>query len=491
MTGEPASFRPKPRLPRGFEDRLPAQLALETHIVAKATATYHTWGFEPLETPAFEYADTLGKFLPDQDRPNEGVFALQDDDGQWMSLRYDLTAPLARFVAEHRQSLPRPYRRYAAGPVWRNEKPGPGRFRQFWQCDADSVGAPGPAADAEVIAMMAEALEAIGLAPGDYVIKLSDRRLLDGLLDTLGLAHDEAGRRARIAVLRSIDKIDRLGADGVRLLLTTGRKDDSGDFTPGACLEPAMADRVLAFVAGGAGIDDLERLAAGSAAGTAGASSLRQIAEILARLGLDASSWRLDTSVVRGLEYYTGPVFEAETVLNDVQGRRISFGSVASGGRYDGLVARFGGEAAPATGCSIGVSRLAAVLQAAGRAPGADAGPVVVLALQGEHMPDYFAMAQSLRGAGFRAEVYVGGAGMKAQMKYADKRGAAVAVIVGEDERAKGVVTVKNLRLGQYYAALAGDARDAWKNVQGLIQVEAPRDALVETVKAAMSARAP
>jgi histidyl-tRNA synthetase len=252
-----------------------------------------------------------------------------------------------------------------------------------------------------------------------------------------------------------------------------------------------MADRVLAFVAGGAGIDDLERLAAGSAAGTAGASSLRQIAEILARLGLDASSWRLDTSVVRGLEYYTGPVFEAETVLNDVQGRRISFGSVASGGRYDGLVARFGGEAAPATGCSIGVSRLAAVLQAAGRAPGADAGPVVVLALQGEHMPDYFAMAQSLRGAGFRAEVYVGGAGMKAQMKYADKRGAAVAVIVGEDERAKGVVTVKNLRLGQYYAALAGDARDAWKNVQGLIQVEAPRDALVETVKAAMSARAP
>lgn len=490
MTGESASFRPKPRLPRGFEDRRPGQLALEAHIVARATAVYDAWGFDALETPAFEYADTLGKFLPDQDRPNEGVFALQDDDGQWMSLRYDLTAPLARFVAENRQFLPRPFRRYAAGPVWRNEKPGPGRFRQFWQCDADSVGAPGPAADAEVIAMLAEALEAIGLARGDYLIKVSDRRLLDGLLDTLGLAQDEAGRAARLRVLRSIDKIDRLGTDGVRLLLTTGRKDESGDFTPGAGLDPVTADRVLAFAAGNADIDELERLTAGSATGADGAAALRAIAEILQRLGLSEQCWRLDTSVVRGLEYYTGPVFEAESLVCNDQGERVSFGSVASGGRYDGLVARFGGEPAPATGCSIGVSRLAATLQMAGRAPAPSPGPVVVLALDADQMPDYFAIAQSLREAGVRAEVYLGGAGMKAQMKYADKRGAAVAVIVGGDERAKGVVTVKNLKLGEHYAALAGDAREAWKDAQHLIQVEAPRADLVEVVKAALAAQA-
>src|SRR5690606_1160801 len=220
-----------PRLPRGFEDRLPAEIGAINEMTAKIRKVYERYGFNPVETPLFEYTDTLGKFLPDTDRPNAGVFSLQDDDEQWLSLRYDLTAPLARHFAQNFNDLPKPYRSYRAGYVFRNEKPGPGRFRQFMQFDADAVGAAGPEADAEMCMMMADTMDALGLS-GKYVVKVNNRKVLDGVLEAAGVAADDHARR--LTVLRAIDKLDKFGLQGVELLLGKGRKDESGDFTKGA-----------------------------------------------------------------------------------------------------------------------------------------------------------------------------------------------------------------------------------------------------------------
>src|SRR5580692_149688 len=235
------------RLPRGLEDRGPAAIAATRAMTDKIREVYERYGFEPVETPAMEFTDALGKFLPDQDRPNEGVFSFQDDDEQWISLRYDLTAPLARYVAENFDSLPKPYRSYRAGYVYRNEKPGPGRFRQFMQFDADTVGSASPAADAEMCMMAADTMEALGIPRGSYVVKVNNRKVLDGLLEEIGLGgEDKAG--TRLTVLRAIDKLDRLGIDGVRMLLGPGRKDESGDFTKGAELDAKQAKGILAYV---------------------------------------------------------------------------------------------------------------------------------------------------------------------------------------------------------------------------------------------------
>lgn len=455
------SERPEARSPRGFIDRRGRDVVAERSILAAVSKVYEAWGFEPLETGAFEYADALGKFLPDADRPNEGVFALQDDDEQWMALRYDLTAPLARFAAQNWETLPKPFRRYAFGPVWRNEKPGPGRFREFVQCDADTVGSARPEADAEIIAMAAEGLEAAGLPAGSAVIKINNRKLLNGLMSAIGVTSEAQ----KLTVLRAVDKLDRLGPDGVRLLLGEGRKDESGDFTKGAGLNAAGAERVLAFTGAGVGgrSDTLAKLAdvvGGSAEGDEGLAELAAIDAALSGLGVGPDRAAFDPSVVRGLEYYTGAVFEAELLLStlDEKGQPMRFGSIGGGGRYDDLVARFTGERTPATGFSFGVSRLAAALRAAGKSPAASVrGPVVVVAFSQERMADYFAIAREIRAAGIAAEVYLGSSGMKAQMKYADRRLSPAAVIVGDDELAAGTVTVKDLDLGRELASKVTD----------------------------------
>jgi histidyl-tRNA synthetase len=456
-------------------DRRGPGLALERGLIARIAQVYETWGFEPLETPAFEYADALGKFLPDQDRPNEGVFALQDDDEQWLALRYDLTAPLARFVAENFDALPKPYRRWAAGPVWRNEKPGPGRFREFWQCDADTVGAASPAADAEMIAVACAGLEAAGVQRGGYQVKFSTRKLLDAVLENIGVA--AGAYSTRLVVLRAIDKFDRLGRQGVELLLGDGRKDESGDFTKGAGLDAKQRGAVIDLVTAGAGSrgDVLERLA--KIAGETAIAELREIDASLSALGVDVAGAAIDPTIVRGLEYYTGAVFEAQLI----GAGGANFGSVGGGGRYDDLVSRFRGERIPATGFSIGVSRLAAALQAQSAAE-AD-GPVVVLVMDQARVADALGMAAELRAAGVRAEAYLGGGGMKAQLKYADKRAAPVAVIQGGDELAKGVVTLKDLKLGAKIASELGEDREAYARAREKVQIEAPRGQLVEAVK--------
>lgn len=483
MTEDAAAPRPEARNPRGFADRRGRDVAAERRIVQQVAAVYERWGFEPLETPAFEYADALGKFLPDADRPNEGVFAMQDDDEQWMALRYDHTAPLARFAAQSWETLPKPYRRYAYGPVWRNEKPGPGRFREFWQCDADTVGSDRPEADAEIVAMAVEGLEAAGLPAGSAVVKINNRKLLDGLLAQSGVA-DAA---QKLVVMRAIDKLDRLGEGGVRDLLGKGRLDESGAFTPGAELAGPAIGAIMAFLsAGGQGsrsqtLDRLSAVVGGSETGAAGLEELARIDAALKALGVPETQARFDPAVVRGLEYYTGPVYEAELLAPGA----VSLGSIGGGGRYDDLIARFTGEAVPATGFSFGVSRLAYALNAARLIQGAAAderrGPVVVIVFSPDDMAHYLEAAGELRRAGVAAEVYLGKAGMKAQMKYADRRNAPAAVILGGDEIAAGQVTIKDLDAGRALAAGVAD-NEAWK-AQRPGQVVVARTALVETVR--------
>ncbi len=489
MTDAP---RPEARAPRGFVDRRARDVAAERRILADVCAVYERYGFEALDTGALEYADALGKFLPDADRPNEGVFALQDDDEQWMALRYDLTAPLARFVAQHWESLPKPFRRYATGTVWRNEKPGPGRFREFTQCDADTVGSARPEADAEIIAMAAEGFAAAGLPAGAYSLKINSRKLLNGLMTRAGVTVEGQ----KLAVLRAVDKLDRLGPDGVRLLLGEGRLDESGAFTKGAGLAAAAAEAVLSFTAAGGGsrAEVLSRLAdvvGGSAEGDEGLADLAAIDMALTRMGVGEDLAMIEPSVVRGLEYYTGAVYEAELNLSmtDDAGQPVRFGSVGGGGRYDDLVARFTGQPVPATGFSFGVSRLAAALRAAGRETAARArGPVVVIAFDQAHMGEYFAAAAELRAAGIAAEVYLGSSGMRPQMKYADRRLSPAAVILGGDEIAAGLVTIKDLDLGRQLSSGVTD-NAAWR-AERPGQVQAPRAQLVAAVRAIVEAGA-
>ena len=491
--------KPKARLPRGLVDRHGGELAATRAMLEKIRAVYELYGFEALETPAIEYTDALGKFLPDQDRPNEGVFSFQDDDEQWLSLRYDLTAPLARHVAEHFDALPKPYRSYRSGYVFRNEKPGPGRFRQFMQFDADTVGAPSVSADAEICMMAADTLEAVGIRRGDYVIKVNNRKVLDGVLEAIGLGGAEnAGRR--LTVLRAIDKLDKIGIDGVRDLLGAGRWENpeakSGDFTKGAGLQEAHIDKVAAFVGAGAGMAGLDKLVTvvgESEAGRAGIEELRVIGQLVAAGGYDDGRIVIDPSVVRGLEYYTGPVYEAELTfeVKDEAGRPVRFGSVAGGGRYDGLVARFRGEPVPATGFSIGVSRLLHALAHLGKMETeAEIGPVVVLVMDKEpaRIADYMKMVSELRSNGIRAEMYLGGSGMKAQMKYADKRNAPAVVIQGSNEKAEGVVQVKDLVEGARIAA--GISDNAEYRAARPAQVTVKESELVDAIRGILERRA-
>jgi histidyl-tRNA synthetase len=480
--------RASAKLPRGLADRGPAEIAATERMLAAIRKSYELYGFEAVETPFIEFTEALGKFLPDLDRPNEGVFSFKDDDESWLSLRYDLTAPLARYVAENFDKLPKPYRSYRAGYVFRNEKPGPGRFRQFMQFDADTVGSAAVAADAEMCMMAADTLEKLGIARGDYVIKVNNRKVLDGVLEVIGLAGEEnAGRR--MTVLRAIDKLDRLGLEGVRLLLGPGRKDESGDFTKGAGLGAEQIDRVEAYVTAD-GMGALLASFAESALAREGLQELAEIAALAGAAGYEPDRIRIDPSVVRGLEYYTGPVFEAELTFEVMgeDGAPIRFGSVGGGGRYDGLVGRFRGENVPATGFSIGVSRLFSALKAIGSpiVEGVSArGPVVVLVLDKDQTARYQRFVAELRAAGIAAELYLGSSGMNAQLKYADKRGSVCAVIQGSNEREHKdgpQVTIRDLVLGAELAAATKDRAD-YVELRARAQLLVNEDHLTEAVR--------
>ncbi|UWQ54714.1 histidine--tRNA ligase [Leisingera caerulea] len=480
--------RPKAQTPKGFRDYFGAEVTQRSEMLRAIAGVYHHYGFEALESSAVETVEALGKFLPDVDRPNEGVFAWQetedDGNGDWMALRYDLTAPLARVYAQHRNDLPTPYRRYAMGPVWRNEKPGPGRFRQFYQCDADTVGSASMAADAEICAMLSDTLETVGIPRGDYLVRVNNRKVLNGVLEAMGLGD---GDTKRDDVLRTIDKFDKVGEAGVRELLTKGRLDASGAFIDGVGLSDDQAAPVLAFLTSKAAeaagtIANLRAAVGDSKVGQEGIAELEQIGELLAAGGYGKDRIEIDPSVVRGLGYYTGPVFEAELTFEilDEKGRKRQFGSVSGGGRYDGLVKRFTGQEVPAVGVSVGVDRLLAALHAKGRLTAEATGPVVVTVMDRDRMADYQAMVAELRNAGIRAEVYLGNPkNFGNQLKYADKRNSPVAVIEGGDEKANGVVQIKDLILGAKIAESA--TLEEWKERPS--QFEVPRSELVAKVR--------
>jgi histidyl-tRNA synthetase len=523
----------KARLPRGLEDRGPIEIAATRRMIETIRQVYERYGFEPVETPAIEYTDALGKFLPDQDRPNEGVFSFQDDDEQWLSLRYDLTAPLARYVAENFDTLPKPYRSYRFGWVFRNEKPGPGRFRQFMQFDADTVGSASPAADAEMCMMAADTMEALGMPRGSYVVKVNNRKVLDGVLESIGLGGEEnAGRR--LTVLRAVDKLDRLKPEGVRLLLGPGRWDGGeegkGDFTRGAGLDENSINKVLNIVGGAADawvflkdgqspptddelylsgeqlfgqkpeyqhawnrqfFPDQDQLLSiisenvqNSKVGIEGAIELHNLLGLFRSAGYGSKRIQISSSVVRGLEYYTGPVFEAEIFANDDNERPIRLGSVGGGGRYDGLVSRFRGEPVPATGFSIGVSRLQTVLSMIGKLDNKpEPGPVVVTVFDKDRLADYQNMVATLRAANIRAELYLGNPrNLGNQLKYADKRNAPCVVIQGSNEKAKGEVTIKDLIIGAELAKLE-KGREEHLQKQAEAQRSVPETDLVATVR--------
>ena len=496
----------KPRLPRGLADRSPGEIAATRQMIEKIRAVYELYGFEPVETPAIEYTDALGKFLPDQDRPNEGVFSFQDDDEQWLSLRYDLTAPLARYVAENFDTLPKPYRSYRVGTVFRNEKPGPGRFREFMQFDADTVGCASLAADAELCMMAADTMEALGIPRGSYVVKVNSRKILDGLLESLRLGGEgNAGKRT--AVFRAVDKLDRLGASAVFQLLTTGRKDESGDFTKGAQLSEGQADNVMRYLGFSASVnrgyreyvrDKIEhpefhgaealkwiedRIELGLA-GKEGLAGLQEISELTRAVGYGDDRILIDPSVVRGLEYYTGPVFEVDlTFSTDNKDGSPRFGSVGGGGRYDGLISRFRSEPVPATGFSIGVSRLLAALEYLGKVDlKTERGPVVVTVFDQDRIADYQNMVAKLRHAGIRAELYLGSGKFAPQMKYADRRNAPCVVIQGSDEKTRGEVTIKDLIVGAELAK-SEKGREQHLQKQAQAQRSVPEEKMVEAVR--------
>lgn len=490
-------FRPKARLPKGMRDIRADEISAMNSMIARLREIYELYGFEALETPAFEYSDCLGKFLPDQDRPNAGVFSFEEDeDGEWVSLRYDLTAPLARFVAANYDQLPKPFRRYQTGPVWRNEKPGPGRFRQFTQFDADTVGTESVAADAELAMLGADSLEHIGLKRGDYLMNMNNRKILDGVLITAGMdPFAEENTQERLTVLRAIDKLDRLGLEGVKDLLGPGRKDASGDFTKGAGLKPDQIEKIIALLAAGnedraAVLASLEPLVAETEIGREGVAELQEIDDLLSAAGFGPDRVRFDPTIVRGLDYYTGPVMEAELTFEtkNEDGETVRFGSLGGGGRYDGLVARFKGQKVPATGFSIGVSRALAALKALDKLESdTREAPVVVLVMDQEHKARSQTMVQELRAAGIRSEMYLGTSGMRAQLKYADRRAASLVVIEGEDERTAGELTIKDLDKGAELSKEITDNKE-WRESTAA-QATVPAADLVVTVKEMLARR--
>ena len=420
--------KPSKELPLGFVDRQEKELLVRDFIISNIKEVMIKYGFRYLETPSFEYSDSIGKFLPDKDRPDEGVFSFKDEN-KWLSLRYDLTAPLARYVAKNFLEIPKPFKRYQLGTVWRNEKPGPGRFREFLQFDADFVGTNSPQADAELCVMISEILEKCSLNKSEYIIKISSRKITEKLFKKLNIKDNQQ----KLTALRALDKIDRLGWEGVRQLLGEGRKDKSGDFTKGANLSSK----------------DIEIIEKELKKKTPETEDLVEILKIFEDYNF--SNFEFDPSIIRGLEYYTGAIFEVNLkfdVKND-KGKTIQFGSIGGGGRYDNLVNNFGNYDAPATGISIGLDRLVYALMQKKEFKIKQSKPVVICVFDKNLMKEYISLQALLRTGGIGAEIYPGESKLKKQMEYANKIKSPAVILYGADEIKLGKPTIRNLNSGE------------------------------------------
>ncbi|MDC0628209.1 histidine--tRNA ligase [Pelagibacteraceae bacterium] len=427
MTKEKKS-KPSKELPLGFVDRQEKELLVRDFIISNIKEVMIKYGFQYLETPSFEYSDSIGKFLPDKDRPDEGVFSFQDEK-KWLSLRYDLTAPLARYVAKNYLEIPKPFKRYQLGTVWRNEKPGPGRFREFLQFDADFVGTKSLQADAELCVMISEILEKCGLGKKEYIIKISSRKITEELFKKINIDSNEQ----KLITLRALDKIDRLGWEGVRQLLSEGRKDKSGDFTKGANLSSSNVEIIE---------NELNKK-------TPETEDLLEILKIFEDYNFN--NFEFDPSIIRGLEYYTGPIFEVNLKFDvkNNKGQIIQFGSIGGGGRYDNLVNNFGNYDAPATGISIGLDRLVYALMQKKEFKIKQSKPIVICIFDKNSMKEYIKLQTTLRDAGISTEIYPGESKLKKQMEYANKIQAPAVILYGEDEIKLKKPTLRDLKSGK------------------------------------------
>ena len=452
--------KPKAQLPKGFRDSTEENIDIRNQVIAIIRNECEKFGFKNIETPALEYTEALGKFLPDVDRPSGGVFSFQDEDDQWISMRYDLTAPLARYVAENYQFIPKPFKRYQVGSVWRNEKPGPGRYREFIQFDADAIGISNNYVDAELCVMVAKIFLELGFTAKEYKVKYSSRVIWEELFKKINLDEIQIP-----AVLRAVDKLDRLGIDGVKELLLEGRQDKSGDFMQGVNLKDSQANEILEFISNKTIKDD----------------QLNSFEEYLQNY--KELPFEFDPTVVRGLEYYTGLVFEVELtakILND-KGKEVIFGSVAGGGRYDKLIARFGKEDVPATGISIGVDRLVYAIEQFDKIS-ANKKPLIIIAnLISDEISTYLNIADQLRLEGYACEIFYGSNNLSKQLKYCDKRGASAVVIIGEDELKNNTISIKNLTVGKEMSKNI-DSREEWKELKAG-QFTINKDDLINEIK--------
>ena len=421
-------LKPSKELPLGFVDRQEKELLVRDFIISNIKEVMIKYGFQYLETPSFEYSDSIGKFLPDKERPDEGIFSFKDEN-KWLSLRYDLTAPLARYVAKNYLEIPKPFKRYQLGTVWRNEKPGPGRFREFLQFDADYVGTKNLQADAELCILISEILEKCGLSQEDYTIKISSRKFTEELFNEIKInSADQIG-----IILRALDKIDRLGWEEVKKLLGKGREDKSGDYTKGANLNE---NQILVI---DKKIQDKESKT----------DDVNQIIKIFE--AYEFSNYTFDPSVIRGLEYYTGPIFEVNLnfEIKNSKGKEVQFGSIGGGGRYDNLVNNFGNFECAATGVSIGVDRLVYALMQKNKFNIKSIKPVVICVFDKNKIKSYVDILKNLRNLGISAEIYPGEGNLKKQMQYANKIGSPAVILYGENEFKLGKATLRNLKSGE------------------------------------------
>ncbi len=512
-----------PRKIKGFRDLGPELTRVKWDIIHSASQIYRNYGFEHWDTPVIEYADCLGKYLPESDSVAEGVYSFQNPekepvyqtDGKelrdendhvvmenhFLTLRYDLTAPLARVYAEKlwaqflrnqvQENKTPLFRRYQYGPVYRFEhKLDPGRFREFWQLDFDTVGSDDVSVDAEACMILSDAMEALGLKRGDYLVKVNNRKLLKGFLYHLGIDTDEKEQ----TVLRVIDKVDKIGIQSMGEELGEGRMDVSGARIPGLGLDKTVIHQIMDFLQKFSDsekrahvLEALEKSGIMNQYTQEGIQELHRIDSTLKAIDFLEDRVIFSPSLVRGMGYYTGPVFEVESTqtFKDEKGRERRVGSICGGGRYDNLVKNLLGIKVPATGASIGVDRLAELLFLTNRLPSVTqpTGPVLVIVFDDELMPEYQVIARELRNKGVNTEVFYGfQRGLKKQLAYADQKNCPVAIMLGEDELKKGVVTVRDLRLGKEMSSEIAN-KDEWKkNAQFEVQRELLIDKIVSMI---------
>ncbi|MBN2892631.1 MAG: histidine--tRNA ligase [Bacteroidales bacterium] len=500
-----------PRKIKGFRDIDHGLNSLRWHIIEKATEIYKRFGFEHWDSPTLEYAETLGKYLPEADEVVDGVYSFKNPEiepqfndkgtelrdksnnvlmtNHHLTMRYDLTAPLARMYSEliwqkfmHNQVQEGKadlFRRFQFGPVYRFEaKLDPGRFREFWQIDFDTVGSDSVATDAENCMILSDALENIGIKKGEYIIKLNNRKIIKGFLESIGVKSEQDAD-----VMRVIDKLDKIGITGVTEELGKGRKDEkSGAFITGLGLNKKISDGIEKFLVSFDTnqtrkkiLESLSSLKIDNEIYVQGLAELLEIDAILEKTGYDEQTVIIDPSMIRGMGYYTGPIFEAEYLgtYKDAKGQKRKVGSICGGGRYDGLVENLIGLKVPASGASIGVDRLAEIMTLTGKVPQLIDGPVFIVNFDDHLMPEYQKIASDLRKEGLEVEIYYGAKkGLKQQLSYADKKNCTLAIIIGEDEFNKGVATVKNLKLGKELADKISDKKEWTSKVQKEIKVD-------------------